>query len=522
MNIDQMRMVLALAESGSMTVTAKKLQVTQPALTYQIKTIEAELGFSLFNRSRTGTTPTPEGAYLFETLRKLVNDYDEGVRLSRAMAQGASTGTVRVGTSLCSRDTVSAFLRAAQGSLLSQGFSLIPCGSSNPLDLLREGVIDFWSASDSVLAGQDDLRILVLSEVRSMLYVPLRHPLASKKTVELEDLADETVWMWPKGVGSAASDSLRDEFARRGIAVDIQDYTQDTSTRLTMLASDSLAIYDTGFLPPPSHIACAVPLHWEQGDRLGLVYMASSENRLAAVLSELKEQVDSFKEAGTIDDVLEAGRIATILDDIVKTVSRGGMRDIIPLVDYALEMGAPPDYILSHGVLAGMDAANDLYKEGATYTSEMLAAVATSKLAAEELTPLLDQEGYTHPIGTAVIATVQGDRHELGKNLVRIALEGRGIEVEDLGRQVKPQQFVDYVSEHPKCNLVLISMFRTEVRPRVCETIAALEKAGLRERVFVMLGGPAADTAFVEEAGADAYTEDALDAARTAYHLLSY
>ncbi len=524
MNIEQMRMVISLSESGNMTTTARKLQVTQPALTYQIKNIESELGFKVFERSRSGTKPTPEGAYLCEALHKVVTEYDDAVRLSRAMAAGISAGSVRVGTSMFSRDTISAFLRATQGAVESPAFSLIPCGTANPVTLLREGVVDFWSASDAALdsGDGDELKLFELSSARSKVYVPLKHRLAEKRIIDFEDLEGETVWLWPAHGASTVADNLRAEIKRRKIGVDIQDFSGDTPAMLTLLAGGSLAIYDTGFLPPPSHVARALDLSWNQGDQLGLVYLAREEERLAPIIEALQKQVAAYEESGNVDDALEAGRIAAILDDVVETVCRGGMRDIVPLVDYALELGAPAEYILNRGVLAGMDAASDLYKEGATFTSEMLAAVATSKLAAEELTPLIEDEGRVRRLGTAVIGTVVGDRHELGKNLVRIALEGRGIEVTDLGRQVAPLEFASYVANHPTCNLVLISMFRTEVRETVCDTIRALEETGLRDRVFIMLGGPAADEKFVQEAGADAYTEDAVEAARTAYNLLSY
>ena len=85
-----MRMMLVLAECRSMTTTAKKLHVTQPALTYQLKVIENELGFKVFNRTRTGTSLTAEGAFLHETIKEIVSNYDETVRLARAMAKGTA------------------------------------------------------------------------------------------------------------------------------------------------------------------------------------------------------------------------------------------------------------------------------------------------------------------------------------------------------------------------------------------------------------------------------------------------
>ena len=123
MDISQMRMMLVLAECRSMTTTAKKLHVTQPALTYQLKVIENELGFKVFNRTRTGTSLTAEGAFLHETIKEIVSNYDETVRLARAMAKGTAAGTIRIGINDCSRDTISFFLNVAQSAV---SFSLIP------------------------------------------------------------------------------------------------------------------------------------------------------------------------------------------------------------------------------------------------------------------------------------------------------------------------------------------------------------------------------------------------------------
>ena len=117
MDIAQMRMMLVLAESKSMTTTAKKLHVTQPSLTYQLKVIENELGFKVFNRTRTGTSLTAEGAFLHEALKGIVANYDETVRLARAMAKGTAAGTIRVGVDDSSRDTISFLLNVAQSAL---------------------------------------------------------------------------------------------------------------------------------------------------------------------------------------------------------------------------------------------------------------------------------------------------------------------------------------------------------------------------------------------------------------------
>ena len=133
MNINQLRMVLALAKSGSMTITARKLNVTQPALTYQLNNIEKELGFKVFNRSRTGTTLTREGTFFCDELRQVLDDYDEAVRLARSFAQGASTiKRVKIGTSEVSRTFAALLLHVASGELADNSITTIACGSISP------------------------------------------------------------------------------------------------------------------------------------------------------------------------------------------------------------------------------------------------------------------------------------------------------------------------------------------------------------------------------------------------------
>ena len=201
-----MRMMLVLAETKSITTTAKKLRVTQPALTYQLKVIENELGFKVFNRTRTGTSYTAEGAFLHETIKQIVSEYDEAVRLARAMSKGSATGTIRVGINDYSRDTISFFLNVAQSTI---SFTLIPCGSSDPVKLLRERVIDLWSTSEASMENAPTtFRFAELTEASQSVFVPPNHRLAKMGSVTTSDLLDEIGWLWPRGQASAASNWL--------------------------------------------------------------------------------------------------------------------------------------------------------------------------------------------------------------------------------------------------------------------------------------------------------------------------
>ncbi len=517
MDIAQMRMILALAESKSMTTTAKKLRVTQPALTYQLKVIEKELGFKVFNRTRTGTSLTPEGAFLHERIREILQSYDDTVRLARAMAKGTAAGTIRVGVNDYSRDTISFILNVAQSSAL---FTLIPCGSSDPVKLLREGVIDFWSTSDAVLARcPDDLRFAELSTAGQSVFVPVDHHLSTRDAVSVSELKSETVWLWPRNTASRAADMVRDELESLG--ADVVDFVPGVSPIVTAFMDQGIVVYDEGFLPPSNHSAKQLQLADGEDDSLGLAYLAANEKRLFPILEDLKEHIPSNQGRIASKTELAAERIITVLDEISSTVRRGGMKDIVPLVEYALELGISAYHIMNRALLPGMNATGDAFSKGEIYTSEMMAAVSTTNLAMEVLQPRFAIEDERPLSGTAAIGTVPGDLHDIGKNLVRIMLESRDIEVADLGKQVSPEAFVQHVRDNPNCNLILVSVSSDELLENAHDVVRAFEKAKLRDQIFIMVGGAAATQEFADEIAADAYTANAEDAAQNAYDFLS-
>lgn len=512
-----MRMMLVLEESGSITTTAKKLHVTQPALTYQLKVIENELGFKVFNRTRTGTSLTAEGAFLHETIRDIVKEYDEAVRLARAMAKGSEAGTIRVGINDYSRDTISFFLNVAQSAL---SFTLIPCGSSDPVKLLRERVIDLWSTSEASMENAPaNLRFAELTEASQSVFVPHDHRLASRDSVSIDDLQDEIVWLWPRGEASTASNAIRDRLEQGNTVV--EDFIPGIPAIVTAFAADGIVVFDDGYLPPPASAAKQLALTDAASDVLGLVYLSSQEKKLKPIINSLRERIAYSESRPSSSSERAAKRIVALLDDISSTVRRGGMKDIVPLIEYGLELGISAHHLLNRGLLAGMNATGEAYRKGEIFMTEMMAAVSTTNLAMEVLQPEFAIEDEKPPSGTAVIGTAAGDRHDIGKNLVRIMMESRDIEIADLGNQVQPEAFVEHVKNNPRCNLVLISVSRTDQLDRVRETIDALAKAKLRDRVFVMVGGTAASQEFADEIGADAYTLSAEDAADKARELMS-
>ncbi|MBQ9041653.1 MAG: LysR family transcriptional regulator [Eggerthellaceae bacterium] len=517
MDISQMRMMLVLAECKSMTTTAKKLHVTQPALTYQLKAIESELGFKVFNRTRTGTSLTAEGAFLHETIKGIVAEYDETVRLARAMAKGGAAGTIRVGVNNCSRDSISFLLSMAQATAQ---FSLIPIGSSDPIRLLREGVIDFWSTSEaSMVDAPQSLRFAELSMSGQSAFVPKDHRLARKVAIKLDDLEGETVWLWPRGTTSLASDQIRDQLEETG--ADIADLIFGVPALVAAFMDDDVVVYDDGFLPPSSQAAIKVPIIDAPRDTLGLVYLASQQERLAPIIDKLKSRTPHGRGRTVTQSEIAAERIVSVLDEISATVRRGGMKDIVPLVEYGLELGISAHHLLNRGLLTGMNDMGDLYRDGEVFMADMMASISTTNLAMDVLQPYIAIEDQ-HPVsGSAAIGTVIGDAHDIGKNLVRIMLESRDINVTDLGTEVAPEAFVEHVKNNPDCNLILISVNQSELLDEGRKVVEALKKAKLRDQLFIMVGGAAADESFAGIIGADAFTSSAEDAAETAYEFLS-
>ena len=142
----------------------------------------------------------------------------------------------------------------------------------------------------------------------------------------------------------------------------------------------------------------------------------------------------------------------------------------------------------------------------------MLVAARAMAAGTAVLKPALVADG-TEPVGHAVIGTVKGDMHDIGKNLVRMMIESKGIEIDDLGVDVAPEVFVQYITDHPECKVVCLSALLTTTMPALDETIKAINEAGLRDQVKIMVGGAPVNQAFADEIGADAYTPDAGSAA---------
>ena len=204
----------------------------------------------------------------------------------------------------------------------------------------------------------------------------------------------------------------------------------------------------------------------------------------------------------------------SVLDDLRRGVIDGNALGVQDSVKQAIGEGLPPDKILNEGLISAMAEVGRLFENGEYFVPEMLIAARAMKAGLELLRPHL-AAANVRALGKVVIGTVQGDLHDIGKNLVGMMLEGAGFEVIDLGTDVSPLKFVDAVKEHQP-NLVGCSALLTTTMPRMKATIEALKEAGLRERVKVMVGGAPLTDKYASEIGADVYAPDASSAATRA------
>jgi 5-methyltetrahydrofolate--homocysteine methyltransferase len=193
----------------------------------------------------------------------------------------------------------------------------------------------------------------------------------------------------------------------------------------------------------------------------------------------------------------------TNLDDIKKSVIEGDLSATQDQVNQAVAEKIPPETILKEGLIAAMSEVGRMFEDGEFYVPEMLISARAMKGGLAILRPLLASANIK-AIGKVIIGTVQGDLHDIGKNLVGMMLEGAGFEVIDLGVDVSPEKYVAAVLEyHP--DLVCCSALLTTTMPRMKDIVQALRVASLRDSVKVMIGGAPVTEQYAREIGADGY-----------------
>ena len=192
----------------------------------------------------------------------------------------------------------------------------------------------------------------------------------------------------------------------------------------------------------------------------------------------------------------------------------GNIEEIKKLTQDALDWGIQAQEILEKGLLPGMDVVGQRFKACDMFIPEVIRSANTMHAAMEIIRPLLS-ESDAAGLGRVIIGTVEGDLHDIGKNLVAMMLEGAGFKVVNLGTDIKPQGFVEAAKEH-KANILGMSALLTTTMPKMRETINALQEAGIRNQIKVMAGGAPVTQDFVDEIGVDAYGANAAAAGEKA------
>lgn len=202
------------------------------------------------------------------------------------------------------------------------------------------------------------------------------------------------------------------------------------------------------------------------------------------------------------------------LQEISLQLQAGKAKIVKTLVQQAIDEGIPAQRILEEGLLAGMNVVGVKFKNNEVFVPEVLVAARAMNQGANLLKPLLMEKGVKTS-GKVCIGTVKGDLHDIGKNLVKMMMEGKGLEVIDLGTDVAPETYIRTAIEQ-NCQIICCSALLTTTMGVMADVVKAAEDAGIRDKVKIMVGGAPVTQTFADQVGADAYTPDATSAAEKA------
>jgi len=207
-----------------------------------------------------------------------------------------------------------------------------------------------------------------------------------------------------------------------------------------------------------------------------------------------------------------------IIEELYQAILTGDNKGAMAITQRGLDEGTDLQALIDGGMIPAMAEVGRRFEEEEYFVPELLLSARAMKAALGILRPLLSDSG-AEPVGRVVMGTVQGDLHDIGKNLVAAMLEGAGFEIVDLGSDVSPAQFVEAVRDS-KANLVGLSALLTVTMPSMKAIIEELEKAGLRDGVKVLVGGAPLSSDYAKEISADAYADNASAAVRAARQLI--
>lgn len=202
------------------------------------------------------------------------------------------------------------------------------------------------------------------------------------------------------------------------------------------------------------------------------------------------------------------------LKELSLVVQKGSEKKTKELVAKAIEEKVDAAKILNEGLIAAMGEIGEKFKNNEIYVPEMLIAARAMAAGMKILEPVLVKDGVK-PVGKAVIGTVKGDLHDIGKNLVAMMMKGVGIEVTDLGADVAPEKFVEKAKELG-ADIVCLSALLTTTMPAIDDTILAFKNAGVKDKYIFMIGGAPVSEEYAKKVDADYYTKDAAEAAAVA------
>jgi 5-methyltetrahydrofolate--homocysteine methyltransferase len=205
------------------------------------------------------------------------------------------------------------------------------------------------------------------------------------------------------------------------------------------------------------------------------------------------------------------------LDQIAESLMKGKAKDVAALVEQALNEGEKPGKILTEGLLKGMGVIGERFKKNEVYVPEVLIAARAMKAGMQILQPKLTSAGIK-PIGIAVIGTVKGDLHDIGKNLVGMMLEGAGFKVVDIGIDAEPGKFVEAAIAN-NASVIGVSALLTTTMTNMKAVVDAVKTSPIGGKIKVMIGGAPVTQAFCDEIGANGYAPDAASAADLAKKL---
>jgi len=203
---------------------------------------------------------------------------------------------------------------------------------------------------------------------------------------------------------------------------------------------------------------------------------------------------------------------------VYDAVLNGAMADTTGLVQEAIDAGLEADVILKEGLIAAMSEIGYKFETGEAYVPEMLISAKSMKFGLELLRPHL-VAADVQPVGKVIIGTVQGDLHDIGKNLVAMMMEGAGFEVIDLGADVKAERIIEAIEEH-KPDIVAMSALLTTTMGNMKTVITMMEDAGVNDEISIMIGGAPVTQDYADEIGADGFGIDASQAASLAKKLV--